>query len=138
MTYVKVGENLYPASVMVKSPDRDWNDRESKSITLEGDYLTINALFPDGTAWSTVTEDNVPSLDENGNPVYDAEGNPVYDTVYSELDNSEFNIRGDLTVHNNGTCTVKMGKLTELEKALSGAVTTEELDAAYMEGVNEA
>ena len=38
----------------------------------------------------------------------------------------------------DGTCTVKMGKLTELEQALSGAVTTAELDAAYTEGVNEA
>ena len=138
MTYVKVGENLYPASVKVKSPDRDWDYRESKAITLEGDYLAVDALFADGTTWSTVTEERVQSLDENGQPIYDVDGNPVYDTVYSELDNSEFNIRGDLTVHNNGTCTVKMGKLTELEKALSGAVTTEELDAAYVEGVNEA
>ena len=42
---------------------------------------------------------------------------PVYETRQEEFDNSEFCIRGDLTVHVDGTCTVKMGKPTDLEDA---------------------
>ena len=121
MVYVKVNGNLYPASIGGKLKDAEWGGRESKTITMEGDYATIDALFPNGTAWSIVTEETV-------------EG----EVRLTEYDNHEFNIRGDLTVHGDGTCTVKMGKITELEAALNGAVTTAELDAAYAEGVNEA
>ena len=41
----------------------------------------------------------------------------TYEMQQTEFDNSEFCIRGDLTVHTDGTCTVKMGKPTDLEDA---------------------
>ena len=126
MTYVKVNGNLYPATINGKMNDRDWDNRESKAITLEGDYATVDSLFPDGAKWSIVMDDVYVNEDGEETP------------IQNEYDNSEFFIRGDLAVHTDGTCTVKMGKQTELEKALSGAVTTDELDAAYTEGVNEA
>jgi hypothetical protein len=138
MIYVKVNSTLYPASVSGKISDKEWDGRESKAITMAGPFAAVDALFPDGTAWSIVNEDTVPVMDEEGSPVLDENGEPTYTTQQTEFDNSEFNIRGDLIVHVDGTCTVKMGKLTELEQALSGAVTTAELDAAYTEGVNEA
>ena len=47
----------------------------------------------------------------------DENGEQAYETKQTEYDNSEFCLRGDLTVHVDGTCTVKMGKLTELEAA---------------------
>lgn len=104
MIYVKIDNTLYPATVNGRVQDKEWDGRESKSITLEGDYETINALFKDGTAWSIVMEDVITTEDGE-------------ETKETEYDNSEFNIRGDITVHTDGTCTVKMGKETDLEFA---------------------
>lgn len=117
MTYIKINETLYPASVSGKTADREWDNRESKAITLEGDYETVNALFPDGTAWSILDDVTTIVRDEQGQPVLDENGTVVTETVQQEFDNSEFSIRGDLTVHGDGTCTVKMGKPTDLEDA---------------------
>ena len=67
--------------------------------------------------WSILDDVSVPVLDEQGQPVLDENGAVVFETVQQEYDNSEFYIRGDLTVHTDGTCTVKMGKPTDLEDA---------------------
>ena len=133
MIYVKVNNTLYPASVSGRLSDKDWDNRKSKSITLEGAFAAVDALFPDGVAWSLVVEDQVPVLDGEGNPVLDGSGNETYETQQTEIDNSEYAIRGDLTAHMDGTCTVKMGKPTELElsQALLAAA-----EAAMVEGVN--
>ena len=117
MIYVKVNNTLYPASIAGKMSDKEWDGRESKEITITGDFAAVNALFPDGVAWSIVNEDNVPVVDEGGNPVLDENGEQTYETKQTEFDNSEFCIRGDLTVRVDGTCTVKMGKSTDLETA---------------------
>ena len=117
MTYVKVNETLYPATVSGKTADREWDNRESKAITLDGDYEAVNALFPDGTAWSILDDVTTIVRDEQGQPVVGEDGTVVTETVQQEFDNSEFSIRGDLTVHVDGTCTVKMGKPTDLEDA---------------------
>lgn len=129
MIYVKVNEQSYPASITGKVEDKLWDGRESKEITMENDFDTVDALFQDGVAWSIVNEFEsemrveVPRVDENGEPVLDENGNQIVDfetqkvTHTEEFDNSDFNIRGDLTVHVDGTCTVKMGKPTDLEDA---------------------
>lgn len=110
MNYVKINGNLYPATVGGKVADREWDNRETKAITLEMDYETANALFVNGAAWSIVQRDEVPVYDENGEQT----GTEMVET---EWDNSEFNIAGDLTDHRDGTITAKMGKLTDLEEA---------------------
>lgn len=135
MTYVKIGNIIYPASISGRMSDKEWDNRESKSITIDNDYSTVNALFADGTAWSIVSEETVPIVDDEGNPVLDESGEQAYETRQTEFDNSDFNIRGDLTVHIDGTCTVKMGKLTELEVALANGNITD-FEQAYNEGVN--
>nr|DAD96990.1 MAG TPA: hypothetical protein [Myoviridae sp. ctr0w28] len=117
MIYVKVNNTLYPASISGKMSDKEWDGRESKAITMEADYDTANALFPDGVAWSIVSEDTVPVVDEAGNPVLDENGEETYTAQQTEFDNSNYSIRGDLTVHTDGTCTVKMGLPTDLEDA---------------------
>lgn len=115
MTYVKINDNLYPASISGKTADREWDNRESKAITLEGDYEAVNALFPDGTVWSILDDVTTIVRDEQGQFVVGEDGTVVTETVRQEFDNSEFSIRGDLTVHGDGTCTVKMGKITDAE-----------------------
>lgn len=122
MTFIKINENLYPATVNGRVSDTDWDNRASKAITLDMDYATANTLFVDGLAWSIVQEQEVPvyETDENGKTVLDPLGNPEisgFETQTTEFDNSEYCIAGDITDHRDGTITVKMGKLTDLEEA---------------------
>lgn len=122
MIHVKINGNLYPAKVDGRISDRDWDGREVKSITISGDFATADALFQDGTAWAIVEEVEMvmPVLDEDGKPTYDESGEIIVEKkiVSNEYDNSEFCVRGDLIVHVEGTCTVKMGKETDEEKLL--------------------
>lgn len=117
MLYIKVNDTLYPARVSGKMSNKEWDGRESKAITLTCGFAAANALFPDGAAWSIVNEETVPVTDATGAPVLDENNEPAYTTQQTEFDNSEFSIRGDLTVHVDGTCTVHMGKPTDLEDA---------------------
>lgn len=110
MTYIKINDTLYPATINGRMKDPDWDNRESKAITLEMDYATASALFVDGLAWSIVQEDEVPVYDENGEQT-------GTETKTDEYDNSDFCLAGDITDHRDGTMTVKMGKLTDLEEA---------------------
>jgi hypothetical protein len=110
MIFVKINETLYPATISGRVTDRDWDNRESKSIKVEMDYATAIALFVNGLAWSIVQKDEVPTYDENGEVI----GTEIKET---EFNNSEYNLSGDITDHRDGTVTVKMGKLTDLEQA---------------------
>ena len=122
MTFIKINNTLYPATISGRVADRDWDNRESKSITLEMDYATAHALFVNGLAWSIVQRDEVPvyEMDENGEPIFDENGAPIQTGTKiqeSEYDNSGYNLAGDLTDHRDGRITAKMGKLTDLEQA---------------------
>lgn len=100
MIFVKINNTLYPATIIGKVADRDWDNRESKSIKLEMDYVTASTLFVNGLAWSIVERNEVDGQ-----------------IVETEYDNSDFNLAGDITDHRDGTITAKMGKLTDLEQA---------------------
>jgi hypothetical protein len=95
MNYVKINDVLYPATIFGRMQDKNWNDRESKAITLEMDYATAVSIFVDGLAWAIVHQP------EEG----DAQ----------EYDNSDFYVAGSITDNRNGTITVKMGKKTDGE-----------------------
>lgn len=101
MQFIKINETLYPATINGRTADRDWDNRESKSITLEMDYITANDLFVSGMSWGIVED-------------AEADDGTIQQV---EWDNSEYNLAGDLIDHRDGTITVKMGKLTELEEA---------------------
>ena len=122
MTFIKINNTIYPAIVNGRVSDTEWDNRESKSITLEMDYATAISLFVDGLAWSIVQKNEVPTyqVDENGRAVLDENGNPIQtgtEIQENEFDNSDYNIAGDLTDHRDGRITAKMGKLTDLEEA---------------------
>lgn len=110
MIFVKINNTLYPATVSGRVADRDWDNRESKSIKLEMDYATAIKLFANGLAWSIVQQEEVPVYNENGEQT----GTEIQET---EFDNSDYNLAGDITDHRDGTITAKMGKLTDLEEA---------------------
>ena len=109
MIYFKANNTEYPASITGKIPDRDWDGRASKSITLTMEYTAASQLFVDGLSWSIVQRDTV--------PVYDKDGKPTGETEeqVQEWDNSDYNVAGSITDNRNGTCTCKMGKKTQLE-----------------------
>lgn len=110
MTFIKINDTLYPATINGRMKDSDWDNRESKAITLEMDYATASALFVDGMAWAIVHEHEEPVYDENGEQT-------GMEMQEDEYDNSEYCLAGDITDHRDGTVTCKMGKLTELEEA---------------------
>ena len=120
MTYIKINETLYPATISGRVADKDWDNRASKAITLEMDYVTAIGLFVDGLAWSIVQQNEVPvyQVDENGKAVLDEHGNPIQtgtEIQESEWDNSDYDVSGAITDHRNGTITAKMGKITDSE-----------------------
>lgn len=119
MTYIKVNDTLYPATIDGRIADYEWNRRDTKSITLTMTYSEVLALLPDNTPWSIVQKDVVQKYDENGKLLVDADGNPVTEEITTEFDNSEYTMSGVIRDNRNGTVTIKMGKLTEIESILS-------------------
>lgn len=111
MTYIKVNNELYPATINGRIHDVDWDNRESKSVTLEMTYDEVAELMPNDAEWSIIQVDEIPVYDEQGNETGEAQ------TVSEEYDNTEFCISGDITDHRDGTITIKMGKLTDVEEA---------------------
>lgn len=91
MIQVKINDVLYPAEVMGRIVDSEWDNRESKAITLEMTHEKALETFVDGLKWSIVYED------ENNK---------------EEYDNSAFSIAGTITDNRNGNITAKMGKPT--------------------------
>ena len=127
MTYVKINDTLYPAIINGNVKDRAWDDRESKTITLEMAYADAIALFVDGLAWSILMD--VEQVQEDGSII----------TVQEEYDNSDYSMAGSITDNRDGTLSVKMGKPTQietLESQITGTITEAELNNAYQEGVN--
>ena len=127
MTYVKINGTTYPAVINGKHVDREWNDRESKTITIEMAYADAIALFVNGLVWSILMD--VEQEQEDGSIV----------TVQEEYDNSEYSMAGSITDNRDGTLAVKMGKPTQIEKLesqITGTITEAELNNAYQEGVN--
>ena len=110
MTYVKIKNIEIPATVDGKFKDSEWDGRESKTIHLLMSYADAKNLFNDGVAWSIVQRDEIPVYDDDGNPT------GVSTTEETEFDNSDFNVAGDITVHCDGTVSVKMGKHTAEEE----------------------
>lgn len=119
MTYIKVNNTLYPATIDGRIADYEWNRRDTKSITLTMTYAEVLALLPDNTPWSIVQKDVVQKYDENGKLLVDADGDPVTEEIVTEFDNSEYTMSGVIRDNRNGTVTIKMGKLTEIESILS-------------------
>lgn len=122
MIFIKINDTMYPAIIEGSMHDAYWDNRQSKAITLEMDYAKAVELFIDGVEWSIVEHQRVPvfEVDENGEYIVDENGEYVQSKMTiekTEFDNSEYSLAGDITDHRDGTITVKMGKLTDLEEA---------------------
>lgn len=118
MIYVKVNGTLYPATIDGQMQDYTWDNRESKTITMQGTYDEIVELFGDNAPWSIVMKETVQKRSKDGSLVLDDAGNPVTEEQTSEWDNSEFSMSGPITDNRDGTVSIKMGKPTDLEDAM--------------------
>ena len=136
MIYIKVNNTLYPAKIDGRIADYEWDRRDTKSITLSMTYAEVLALLPDNTQWSIVQKDTVQKIGEDSQPMVDDSGNPITEEVTSEFDNSEYSMSGVIRDNRDGTVTIKMGKPTEIETVTANAISANDLEAAYKEGVN--
>ena len=104
---IRISGEIYDAvSVVTQRRDYRWDDRKSKEITISMDYATAVATFADDVPWSILYQ---PS------DYYDPETQQMVTRPVEEYDNSDYCILGDITVHRDGTVTVKMGKPTAEE-----------------------
>jgi hypothetical protein len=100
---------MYPAAISGSERDTKWNDRKSKSITLEMTYEQAMETFVDDLEWCIVyTQDSFVTVNEAGEQVTVTPEPEVYD-------NSEYCVSGDIIDHRDGTVSVKMGKPTDAE-----------------------
>lgn len=136
MEYIRVGGTELPAQVRQTAPDRAWNGRSVREITLTADYATMLQLFPtdEQISWELAKEWVllIPREDAEGNPVYDEQNEPVIDEVTERKtwDMSEWCVAGAITDNRDGSFTVKMGVRTTAERleeaeALIRDLTTE-------------
>ena len=119
MTYIKVNNTLYPATIDGRIADYEWDRRDTKSITLSMTYAEVLALLPDNTAWAIVQKDTVQKINDDGQPMVDDNGDPITEEVTTEFDNSEYSMSGVIRDNRDGTVTIKMGKPTEIENILT-------------------
>ena len=122
MYYVRINEIDYPANFTGKQQDSLWDNRATKTIHTSSFTLeTALEMFHDDMEWYIVEKhiELVQKVDEDGEPMYDDEGNPIMEEVEKETaySNSEYSMRGDVTIHPDNSISIVMGKLTDLEEA---------------------
>lgn len=107
--FIKVNGQEYPAKVIYLYKDRNWDMRESVAAHLTMPYAQAAALLPSGTPWSIVQRETVDVLDNDGNATGQTE------EVVTEEDMSAYSLTGQIVDYRDGTVSIKMGKLTEVE-----------------------
>lgn len=134
MRYVRIGEQrfqLVASFGRIKNPN--FYDRDTKNFTIKADYNTAAQIVASGEHWriaetyNATSEELIPS---NAAEILRDEDGSVIGFVM-EYDNSEYNIPGDITVHNDGTVTIEYGKPSELDK------TSAALDAMVYAALTE-
>lgn len=119
VTYVEINNAKYPAIITGRLRDGDWDNRESKAITIEMSYEDAKNIFINDLQWniSQDREERMMVYDDEGNIKLDENGIGLMETVTvtDTYDNSDYSIAGDIIDHRNGKVTVKMGKPTAEE-----------------------
>lgn len=136
ITYVEINNTRYPAIITGRLHDGDWDNRESKAITVEMSYEDAKNIFINDLQWniSQNREERVMVYDDEGNIKLDEDGNELMETVTvtDTYDNSDYSIAGDIIDHRNGKITVKMGKPTAEEMLKEMASIAAEIEYQNM------
>lgn len=114
--FLKVNGQEHPVTHISKYQDGDWGGRSTQTLYLTMSHDAVAALLPDNTPWSIVQRETVDVLDEQGKPTGETK------EVATEEDMSAYSLAGDITDHRDGTVSIKMGKPTEAENAVSAVV----------------
>lgn len=125
--FIKVNDIRLPAVITGRLNDKDWDNRASKAIKVEMSYQDAQTAFVDGVNWfiEEEVEEVVDKLIEKVETDETGEEYIVHETVRETVinvvshDNSEYSLAGDIIDHRDGTVTVKMGKPTDIEMAMS-------------------
>lgn len=107
--YVRVNGKDYDARVDGTNIDFQWDNRSSKTITMTGTYEQAKELFADGAEWSIVEKYTETTTDYQMNTTT-TEKERVWE-------NYDYSLSGEIVDHRDGTVSIKMGKMTELEEA---------------------
>ena len=111
-TYIEVNGVKHPATITNRLSDREWNDRESKYITVEMSYLEAVTYFAEDASWGIFYDVDKLIVEHNEKT---GEMEPTTMSTFEYVDCSEYSIAGDIIDHRDGTVTVKMGKPTAKE-----------------------
>lgn len=111
-TYIEVNGVKHPATITNRLNDREWNDRESKYITVEMSYLEAVTYFAEDASWGIFYDVDKLIVEHNEKT---GEMEPTTMSTFEYVDCSEYSIAGDIIDHRDGTVTVKMGKPTAKE-----------------------
>jgi len=106
--YININGDQYPAKVRGFVRDPNWNNRDSKEITLSMTYENALAIFVDDVDWEIVYQAKS----------YTNEDGETITPDPAIYDNSDWCLAGPITDNRDGTVTVKMGKITA-EEALA-------------------
>lgn len=102
MISIKVGDAIYPATIVGVNSDPEWDSRATNSITLDGfTFEEVKELLHDNVEWGILM----------------TTPNPFGEETENYYDHSEYCYSGPITDHRNGKVTIKMGKMTEAEEA---------------------
>lgn len=120
--YIKVNEEYVPVTYVTRPYDSTWNMRESIELTASVKFQSAMDIFKGGK-WSLYEKIVREVPDE---PVGDETPTTFHEeTEYKEADMSDYCVCGWVRDNLDGTCSVKMGKLSELEafmEAMLGGV----------------
>lgn len=108
--YIQVNDNeIYSAiEILDQLNDPTWDNRHTKTIHLQNiSYEEIIEIFSNPSKWSTIAE-----WDE----IINSETQEII-THREIINNDDFLLSGPITDWRDGTFSIVMGKLTELEEA---------------------
>ena len=114
--FIKVDGQEYPVTHIYNYKDRNWDMRETQTIYLTMTHDEAAALLPSGTPWSIAQRETQDVLDEQGQPTGETK------EVATEEDMSAYSLAGEITDYRDGSVSIKMGKPTEAENAVSAVV----------------
>lgn len=123
-TYVRINNIDFPTIEINGSlQDPQWDNRHTKVIRFEHmTYSDVVTLLPNNTQWDIVC-----IWDEN---IYNEEETEIIDTIQHTdiFDNGDFCLTGPIIDWRDGSISIKMGKLTDLEEAYLLLYKDEEVD----------
>lgn len=98
-----VNEQEYGEAHIVDYPKNyEWNDRDTKAITLQMSAQDIQELFVDDINWGIRTDFEMNEGDQ-----------VVIQSNYTDC--SEYSVSGPIIDHRDSFCTIWMGKPTDME-----------------------